>query len=129
MCGYGVGDHLLGVEQAHYFGYSQGGWVDFGLDSYAPERVCSLFAGGEHPCGQSMAHVPGDAERWAGGLPGLSGRSAGRCAARGGESALPKKRPAGAAGGLPERPAGHLGAHLRDDDARSPLPPVVLPPS
>jgi pimeloyl-ACP methyl ester carboxylesterase len=45
----------LGVEQAHYFGYTQGGWVGFGLARYAPERVRSLFIGGAHPYGQSMA--------------------------------------------------------------------------
>jgi pimeloyl-ACP methyl ester carboxylesterase len=45
----------LGVGQTHYFGYSLGGWVGFGLAKYAPERVHSLTIGGAQPYGQSMA--------------------------------------------------------------------------
>jgi pimeloyl-ACP methyl ester carboxylesterase len=45
----------LGVGQAHYFGYSLGGWVGFGLAKYAPERLRSLVIGGAQPYGQSMA--------------------------------------------------------------------------
>lgn len=39
----------LGVERAHFFGYSMGGWIGFGLAKYAPERVHTLIIGGAHP--------------------------------------------------------------------------------
>lgn len=45
----------LGVERTHYFGYSLGGWVGFGLARYAPERVHSLILGGAQPYGQDMS--------------------------------------------------------------------------
>lgn len=44
----------LGIERTHYFGYSLGGWVGFGLAKYAAERVHSLAVGGAHPYGQTM---------------------------------------------------------------------------
>src|SRR5918998_5053212 len=44
----------LGIDRAHYFGYSLGGWIGFGLARYAPERVRSLIIGGAQPYGQSM---------------------------------------------------------------------------
>ncbi len=44
----------LGIDRAHYFGYSLGGWVGFGLAKYAPERIRSLIIGGAQPYGQSM---------------------------------------------------------------------------
>jgi pimeloyl-ACP methyl ester carboxylesterase len=44
----------LGIDGAHYFGYSLGGWVGLGLAKYAPERVRSLIIGGAQPYGQSM---------------------------------------------------------------------------
>lgn len=39
----------LGIEQAHYCGYSMGGWIGFGMVQYAPQRLLSLAAGGVHP--------------------------------------------------------------------------------
>jgi pimeloyl-ACP methyl ester carboxylesterase len=36
----------LGIEQAHYFGYSFGGRVAFGLGTTAPERFESMIIGG-----------------------------------------------------------------------------------
>lgn len=45
----------LGIDRAHYFGYSQGGWSGFGLAKYAPQRVRSLSIGGVSPYGQSLA--------------------------------------------------------------------------
>ncbi len=39
----------LHVQQAHFFGYSMGGWIGFGMAKYAPQRVCSLILGGAHP--------------------------------------------------------------------------------
>jgi pimeloyl-ACP methyl ester carboxylesterase len=44
----------LGIDEAHYFGYSLGGWVGLGLAKYAPQRIRSLIIGGAQPYGQSM---------------------------------------------------------------------------
>jgi pimeloyl-ACP methyl ester carboxylesterase len=49
-----VGDVLAVLEalrlpKAHFFGYSMGGWVGYGLAKHAPERVASLIIGGAHP--------------------------------------------------------------------------------
>jgi pimeloyl-ACP methyl ester carboxylesterase len=39
----------LAVRAAHFWGYSMGGWIGFGLAKYAPERVRGLVIGGAHP--------------------------------------------------------------------------------
>jgi pimeloyl-ACP methyl ester carboxylesterase len=39
----------LHIKKAHFFGYSFGGRVGFGMARYAPERVSSLVIGGAHP--------------------------------------------------------------------------------
>jgi pimeloyl-ACP methyl ester carboxylesterase len=39
----------LEIEQAHFFGYSMGGWIGFGMARYASERLRSLVIGGAHP--------------------------------------------------------------------------------
>jgi pimeloyl-ACP methyl ester carboxylesterase len=39
----------LHIQQAHFFGYSMGGWIGFGMAKYAPERVHALLIGGAHP--------------------------------------------------------------------------------
>jgi pimeloyl-ACP methyl ester carboxylesterase len=44
----------LAIAQAHYYGYSMGGWIGFGVARYAPERFQSLIIGGQHPYAQSM---------------------------------------------------------------------------
>jgi pimeloyl-ACP methyl ester carboxylesterase len=44
----------LGVAQAHFFGYSMGGWIGFGIARHAPERFRSLIIGGQHPYAQSL---------------------------------------------------------------------------
>jgi pimeloyl-ACP methyl ester carboxylesterase len=44
----------LGIERAHFFGYSLDGWIGLGLAKYAPERIHSLIIGGAQPYGQSM---------------------------------------------------------------------------
>jgi pimeloyl-ACP methyl ester carboxylesterase len=36
----------LGVSRAHYFGYSMGGWIGFGMAKHAPDRLTSLIVGG-----------------------------------------------------------------------------------
>jgi len=33
----------------HYWGYSMGGWIGFGMATYAADRVHSLVIGGAHP--------------------------------------------------------------------------------
>jgi pimeloyl-ACP methyl ester carboxylesterase len=39
----------LEIGQAHFFGYSMGAWIGFGMAKYAPERVDALVIGGAHP--------------------------------------------------------------------------------
>jgi pimeloyl-ACP methyl ester carboxylesterase len=39
----------LKVNNAHYFGYSMGGWIGWGIGKYAPERFHSLIIGGADP--------------------------------------------------------------------------------
>jgi pimeloyl-ACP methyl ester carboxylesterase len=41
----------LYIDRAHFFGYSMGGWIGFGMARYAPERLLSLIVGGHHPEG------------------------------------------------------------------------------
>ena len=41
----------LGVERAHYWGYSMGGRTGFGMAKFAPTRVNGLIIGGAHPYG------------------------------------------------------------------------------
>jgi len=43
----------LGIAKAHYFGYSMGGWIGFGVARYAPERCRSLIIGGADPYARS----------------------------------------------------------------------------
>ena len=44
----------LQIRQAHYLGYSLGGWIGFGIAKYAPERFHSLILGGAHPYAENM---------------------------------------------------------------------------
>lgn len=44
----------LGITKAHFFGYSMGGWIGFGVALHAPVRFHSLIIGGQHPYAQSM---------------------------------------------------------------------------
>jgi pimeloyl-ACP methyl ester carboxylesterase len=46
-------DHLR-IERAHFFGYSMGGWIGFGLARYASDRFRSLILGGAHPYAESF---------------------------------------------------------------------------
>jgi pimeloyl-ACP methyl ester carboxylesterase len=39
----------LGVAEAHFWGYSMGGYIGFGLSEYAPDRLAALIIGGAHP--------------------------------------------------------------------------------
>ncbi len=43
----------LDVPRAHFFGYSMGGWIGFGMTAYAPGRLSSLIVGGSHPYGEN----------------------------------------------------------------------------
>jgi pimeloyl-ACP methyl ester carboxylesterase len=45
----------LGVRSAHYWGYSMGGWIGWGMAKYAPERLESLIIGGAHPFERRLA--------------------------------------------------------------------------
>jgi pimeloyl-ACP methyl ester carboxylesterase len=40
-------DHLH-IPKAHFWGYSMGGWIGFGLAKYVPKRFYSLIIGGVH---------------------------------------------------------------------------------
>jgi pimeloyl-ACP methyl ester carboxylesterase len=37
------------VERAHFWGYSMGGLIGFGVAKYAPHRINALVIGGAHP--------------------------------------------------------------------------------
>lgn len=39
----------LGIERAHYYGYSYGGMMGWALGTHAPERFASMAIGGAHP--------------------------------------------------------------------------------
>lgn len=45
----------LGIYKTHFFGYSLGGWLGFGMARHAPERLRSLILGGIQPYGHSFA--------------------------------------------------------------------------
>lgn len=45
----------LNIEHVHYYGYSMGGWIGFGIAKHAPHRLRSLAVGGQHPYEQSMS--------------------------------------------------------------------------
>lgn len=47
----------LGVEKAHYMGYSSGGLTGFGFARFAPERFFSLIIGGMHPYDERASRV------------------------------------------------------------------------
>jgi pimeloyl-ACP methyl ester carboxylesterase len=61
-----VGDVLAvldaeGIERAHYWGYSMGGWVGFALGASAPDRVLSLVLGGADPFQPDAGPIEEDA--------------------------------------------------------------------
>ena len=39
----------LQISRAHYFGYSMGGWIGFGMGKYAPDRLNGLVIGAADP--------------------------------------------------------------------------------
>ncbi len=44
----------LGIQRTHFFGFSMGGWIAYGMAIHAQDRLCSLVIGGAHPFVQSM---------------------------------------------------------------------------
>ena len=53
----------LGLEKAHYFGYSMGGEIGYGVSRYAPRRVSSLILGGANAQDPDPAHPSPGSER------------------------------------------------------------------
>jgi pimeloyl-ACP methyl ester carboxylesterase len=54
-----VGDVLavldaLNLSTAHFWGYSMGGWIAFGLAKYAPDRFDAFLIGGAQPYGRTL---------------------------------------------------------------------------
>ena len=39
----------VGVKRAHFWGYSMGGYIGFGMAKHAPQRINALVIGGQHP--------------------------------------------------------------------------------
>jgi pimeloyl-ACP methyl ester carboxylesterase len=48
----------LGVVQSHYWGYSMGGYIGFGIAKLFPDRLSSLIVGGATPFGSSKSSAP-----------------------------------------------------------------------
>ena len=42
----------LGLERAHFWGYSRGGWIGFGMAEFARHRLLGLVIGGQHAFGR-----------------------------------------------------------------------------
>lgn len=41
--------HELRIDRAHYFGYSFGSWIGYGILKYAPDHLISFVGGGSDP--------------------------------------------------------------------------------
>jgi len=50
----------LKIPGAHYWGYSMGGWIGFGMAKHAAGRVLSLVIGGAHPYEERIPQVGRD---------------------------------------------------------------------
>lgn len=48
----------LGIAKTHYWGYSMGGYIGFGLAKHFPDRLNSLIIGGSDPYGSSNKPSP-----------------------------------------------------------------------
>ncbi len=44
----------LDIRAAHFWGYSMGGWIGFGMAKYSPERLHGLIIGGAHAYGRRL---------------------------------------------------------------------------
>jgi pimeloyl-ACP methyl ester carboxylesterase len=80
----------LGVEKAHFWGYSTGGWIGFGMAKYASHRVDTLVIGGQHPFARDQAGfrqmiregIAGGANAFVAAFVKIAGRISDACAAR-----------------------------------------------
>jgi pimeloyl-ACP methyl ester carboxylesterase len=52
--------NALGVERAHYWGYSMGGYIGFGLAQLFPHRLVSLIVGGASPYSDANPNEPSE---------------------------------------------------------------------
>ena len=53
----------LGIDRAHFWGFSMGGYYAFGMANYAPDRLRSLIIGAAHPFARALppeSRPPGD---------------------------------------------------------------------
>ena len=50
----------LGIDKAHYMGYSLGGRTGYGVAKHAPERFHSIIIGGMHPYGSAGGNASVD---------------------------------------------------------------------
>ena len=50
----------LGIDKAHYIGYSPGGTTGYGVAKHAPERFNSIIIGGMHPYGSAGTNASVD---------------------------------------------------------------------
>lgn len=48
---------VIGVERAHFLGYSMGGWIGFHLGIEYPHRFSSMIIGGAHPYTEDLGPV------------------------------------------------------------------------
>src|SRR5215467_13654037 len=103
----------LHVPSAHFWGYSMGGWIGWGMAKYAPERVQGLVIGGAHP--YALATPPRSRRS-----PGVrrGSREAARVRIRdascGEAGRIPRQR-SSCPGGGPTRPT-PAGRHPADDE-------------
>src|SRR5215831_15923638 len=44
----------LHLDKAHYWGYSMGAWIGYGIAKFALERVQTFILGGMHPYGRQL---------------------------------------------------------------------------
>jgi pimeloyl-ACP methyl ester carboxylesterase len=44
----------LHLDKVHFWGYSMGGWIGYGMAKYALERVHTFILGGMHPYGRKL---------------------------------------------------------------------------
>jgi pimeloyl-ACP methyl ester carboxylesterase len=45
---------VLNLPTVHFWGYSMGGWIAFGMAKYAPQRIAALVIGGAQPYGRTL---------------------------------------------------------------------------
>ena len=82
----------LGIDKAHYIGYSLGGTTGYGVAKHAPERFNSIIIGGMHPYGSAGTNASVD-ERIEGLKKGMESVVASMEAASG-RQLLPERRAA-----------------------------------